>query len=169
MKIQLYRKLLCIGPLAAFASGCGTTTDIREGPAPGVAVPEVGIRYNSVVILDKSLQDWNGPVYDPAWSSIFHSGRRESDKKSKIAVESTDSKRSPTGTLEVWAVIRNRTDHPLQIEGRAQFFDADKASSENPTAWKRVMLPAQAVATYREFSTKAQGVNYYYVEIREGR
>jgi hypothetical protein len=31
------------------------------------------------------------------------------------------------------------------------------------------MLPPQAVATYRDFSTKVEEVNYYYIEIREGR
>jgi hypothetical protein len=163
-----YRKLLVGVCGLVCIAGC-STVDVREGAAPGVRVPEVGIRYNSVGIIDKSLQDWDGPVFDPTWSSMFAGGRKERDKKSKIAVESTDSKRSGTGTLEVWAVLRNRTDHALQIEGRTTFFDAGKAPAEKPTAWQRVMLPPQAVATYRDFSTKVEEVNYYYIEIREGR
>ena len=157
-----------ITAIVLFATGC-STVDIREGAAPGVRVPEVGIRYNSVGIIDKSLQDWGGPVFDPPWSSMFVGGRKERDKKSKIAVESTDAKRTPTGTLEVWTVLRNRTDSPLQIEGRTTFFDAGKAPVEKPSAWQRVMLPPQSVATYRDYSTKTDDVSYYYIEIREGR
>lgn len=168
MNCSLAKHFVGIAAVALLASGC-STVDVQEGAAPGVRVPEVGIRYNSVGIIDKSLQDWDGPVFDPPWSSMFAGGRKERDKKSKIAVESTDTKRTPTGTLEVWTVLRNRTDHPLQIEGRTTFFDAGKAPAEKPTAWQRVMLPPQSVATYRDYSTKTDDVSYYYIEIREGR
>lgn len=161
-------KILFCGLGLVWFAGC-TTVDVREGAGPGVRVPEVGIRYNSVGIIDKSLENWDGKVFDPPWSSIFSLGPKEHNKRSKIAVESTGSRRSATGTLEVWAVLRNRTDFPLQIEGRSQFFDASKVPAEKPSAWQRVMLPPQGVATYREFSTKIQEVSYYYIEIREGR
>ena len=153
--------------------GC-TTTYVSEGPAPGVRVrdpraPGAQLRMNTVNIIDKSLQNWDGKVYDPPWSSIFQSGPKERHKRSKIAVESTNSKRTPTGTLEVWALLRNRTDYPLQIEGRTQFFDADKNPLEGPTAWKRVDLAPNSTATFRDYSTKTDAVAYYYVEIREDR
>lgn len=157
--------------LAVAVAGC-TVTDVREGAGGGVRVddpraPQAGIRYNTVVIIDKSLENWDGKVFDPEFVGYFWP--QEKHKRSKIAVESTDSRRTPTGTLEVWAVLRNRTDFPLQIEGRTQFFDAAKAPAEGPTAWQRVYLPPQSVATYRELSTKVNEINYYYVEIREGR
>ena len=66
-------------------------------------------------------------------------------------------------------MIRNRTDFPLQIEGRVQFFDESKAPVEGPTAWQRVFLPPQSVATYKESSTNVYDIGYYYIEIREGR
>lgn len=165
-----WRMLLVV--LVLSVAGC--VTDVREGPAPGVRVqdpraPQAGIRYNSVAIIDKSLQKWDGKVFDPPWTEHISSGPKEENKRSKIAVESTNSRRTPTGTLEVWTVLRNRTDHPLQIEGRTQFFDQTKAPVEGPTAWKRVFLPPQSVATYKELSTKVGEVHYYYVEIREGR
>ena len=58
----------------------------------------------------------------------------------------------------MWAVLRNRTDYPLQIEGRSQFFDADQVPIEEPSAWKRVHLPPNAVGTYRESSTKVEAI-----------
>ena len=173
MNIKEARVFFVILTALVLCAGC--QTQVYEGAGPGVRVddpraPQAGIRYNTVVIVDKSLENWDGKLYDPEWSSIFDPfGPKDKTKRAKIAVEKTNSRRSPTGTLEVWAVLRNRTDYPLQIEGRTQFFDNDKAPSEGPTAWQRVYLPPQSVATYKEFSTKIQNINYYYVEIREGR
>lgn len=121
-------------------SGCTT----MEGPTPGSRVDAIEIKMNSVGILDKSLQK-------------------------KIAVESTGSRRTPTGTLEVWNVLRNRTNYQLQLEGRVQFFDKDKAPVEGPTAWQRLILSPNSVLSYKEFSTNVMDIAYYYVEIREGR
>jgi hypothetical protein len=164
-------KLSLILAVTAILPGC-KVADVHEGAGGGVRVrdsrvPQAGIRYNTVVILDKSLENWNGKVFDPPLLEYFWP--QEKKKRSKIAVESTNSRRTETGTLEAWAILRNRTDHDLQLEGRTQFFDADKAPAENPTAWQRIFLPPQSVATYKDSSTKIDGIGYYYVEIREGR
>ncbi len=150
--------ILSVALISFCLIGC-TTTSVSEGAAPGVQVrdaraPQAAIRLNTVNIIDKSLSNWQG---------------RPEAKYSKIAVEQTNSRRTATGTLEVWAVLRNRTDFPLQIEGRTQFFDNYQAPIEGPTAWQRVQLPPNSVATYREFSTRVNEVAYYYIEIREGR
>ena len=156
--------------------GCKTVVHISEGPAPGVQVrderaPQARIRMNTVAIIDKSLQQWDTKSieYQPAWLSIFSGERPENEKYSKIAVDGTNAGRSPTGTVEVWATFRNRTDYPLTIEGRTQFFDRQEAPVEGPTAWQRVHLPPQSVATYKEYSTKVIDVAYYYIEVREAR
>jgi len=150
----------------------GCSLNVPEGPAPGVRVrdpraPQAGIRYNTVAIIDKSLENWDGRVFDPSF--IEYLWPQQPHKRSKIAVESTNSRRTPTGTLEAWAILRNRTDYALQIEGRIHFFDADRVPVEPPTAWQRVYLPPQSVDTYKECSTKSSEVTYYYIEIREGR
>jgi len=168
MKPSFLKVILTIIPIALLIMSCSRVV-LREGAAPGVRVPEVRVRYNSVGIIDKSLEDWDGPIFDPAWTSMFAVGRKEHDKRSKIAVESTDARRSPTGTLMVWAVLRNRTDQSLQVEGRTTFFDVAKVPAEKPSEWRRVMLPPQAIATYRESSTKSDEISFYYIEIREGR
>jgi len=151
------RYWLTIGLLAAVLAGCNTV--VREGAAPGVRVqdekaPQAGIRLNTVQIIDDGLQKWQG---------------KESERWSKISVESTNSRRTPTGTLEVWGVLRNRTDYPLQIEGRTTFFDQYEVPAEKPTAWRRVMLPPNGVAAYKELSTRMDEIAFYYIEIREGR
>lgn len=164
MKILLYAFTLVF--MAAGFSGC-TTTLIEEGPFPGMKADSpspysAGIRMNSVAILDRELQNWY--VYEKTLI-----GSVEHGKKGKIAVESTGARRSPTGTVEAWAVLRNRTDYNLQLEGRVQFFDKNKAPVEGPTAWQRVFLPANAVSNYKELSTNVMDVGFYYIEIREGR
>ncbi len=159
--VHLERAAIIAAVIAVAAlSGCSrTAVYVPEGPGPGVKVeselaPYATVRMNTVNILDKSLEDWQGG---------------EKGKKGKIAVESTNARRTPSGTVEVWTVLRNRTDFPLQIEGRTQFFDRDQAPVEGPSAWKRVFLPPNSVATYKETSTKVMEIGYYYIEIREGR
>ena len=126
---------------------------VDEGASPGVRVddsraPNATVQYDRVVILDDALQNRRG---------------------GKIAIESNGSRRSPTGTVEAFAVIRNRTDYPLQIEARVQFFDADKVPVEGPTAWQRVYLEANSVNSYKEASTRVHDVAHFLIEIREGR
>jgi len=159
MKGLFWSSCLC---LALILAGCG---DVRvyEGPARAMKVDDgySGIRLNSVAILDDSLQRWY--IVESTLTGPVGYG-----KIGKIAVENVGVKRSPTNNLEVYAVLRNRTDYPLQVQGRVQFFDEVQAPVEGPTAWQRIYLPPNSVAAYKEFSTR-QDASYYYVEIREGR
>lgn len=130
----------------------------HEGATPGIAIhdqksPNSTMHLDSINILDKSLQ---------------HIGSRRDQYIGKISVERSGLRRSETGNIEVVAVIRNRTDYPLQIEGRVQFLDQNGLPIEKPSAWQRVYLSPQGVSAYREFSTTPDA-KHYYVEIREGR
>lgn len=127
---------------------------VHEGAAPAIrvddaAAPYAKLRMNSVVILDPQLQQIEGP--------------------GKIAVENTGSTRTETGTLEVWATLRNRTNYPLQIEGRTNFFTENEAPIDTPTAWSRVFLPELGTGVYKAKSTLIHGIKYYMIELREGR
>lgn len=136
----------------ALLAGC-QNIDPNEGPRPGARIvderaPDARLRLDSVVILDKSLQD---------------------RRAGKLAVENSGARRTATGTVEAYAVIRNRTDYPLQIEARTQFFDELGAPVEGPTQWQRLYLDPQSISAYRELSTLVHGISHYYIEIREGR
>lgn len=127
--------------------GC-TEYNVNEGSFAPVNVrdpqlPATQIRWNNVSLLDRSIQH-------------------------KIFVEATNSRRTPTNTLEVWAIFRNRTDYPLQLEARTSFYDISQAPIEGPTAWQRVYLPPNATSNYMTASTKVD-VGFYTIEIREGR
>ena len=151
---KIFFRLLSIATVAVLGSGCSQQSIITEGAAPAVRVddpiaPYARPQMNMVVILDPELQAVDGP--------------------GKIAVESTGSRRTLSGTLEVWALIRNRTNYPLQIEGRTNFFDAQQAPSDMSTAWKRIYLPPLSVTTYKAQSLQVYDISYYMVELREGR
>jgi hypothetical protein len=87
----------------------------------------------------------------------------------KIMVQATTARRTPTGTVEVWARLVNCTDFALQVEGRTHFLDEAQAPAEDVSAWNRVILPARAYGVYQELSSNATKVRYYYVELREAR
>lgn len=149
--MKLFRFTL-MAVTATLLAGC-QVPPVTEGPAPGIRVlddraPNARLNLDTVVILDKSLQ---------------------TGKVGKLAVERSLGRRTATQTLEVIAVIRNRTDYPQQIEGRTQFYDAAGVPIEGPTAWQRLILDPQSINTYREFSTRTADVAHYYVEIREAR
>ncbi len=143
--------IVCVSAIVVLA-GC-KTVDVSEGASPGIRIndaeaPNARIIMDTAVILDKSLQ--NG-------------------RAGKLAIESTGARRTATGTLEAYAVIRNRTDYPLQVEGRVQFFDGMNVPVEGPTGWQRIYLDPQAVGAYKELSARVNDIAHYYIEIREGR
>lgn len=147
------KKILSFTLFACALTGCMQNNYLKEGPAPGVNVnspnaPYARLNLNTAVILDRSLQNENS---------------------GKLAIESTNSRRTATDTLEAFAVIRNRTNYPQVIEGRVQFFDAAGVPIEGPSAWKRVFLDPNAISAYREFSVRTADVAAYYIEIREAR
>ena len=144
------RRAAALGMLSLLAStGCQT---VREGAEPGIRVqdsraPNAGIHMNSVAILDESLQ------------SPTQGG--------KISVEQVKTRRTGTGTLEVMALLRNRTDFPLQIEARTHFFDGTEYPVEPPSGWTRIHLPGKSVNYYKAYSTHVEDVANFYVEVRE--
>jgi uncharacterized protein YcfL len=139
--------------------GCG---QIPEGATYGQKVmKEDGtslFKLNSVAILDKNLQRWEyvNNIVTP-------------DKMSKIAIENYGIKTLETGNVQVFSTIRNRTDYPLQLSIRSQFYDDNKVSTENPTSWKRVFVPKNSLVTYKEQSISIGNVSNFLIEIKEGQ
>jgi hypothetical protein len=148
---------------AIFLASCAVM-DIREGASPGIQIGDeyTRPRMNSVAILDQSLQ------ISYVYENLF-TGAKEYGHIGKISVESTGSRLTPTGTLETWAVLRNRTNWPLQLECNVQFFDSNNVPVEGPTAWQRVMLSPNEINSYKEFSASATDVAFYYIQVREAR
>lgn len=162
MKIKAY---IILGIGLFLFSGC-LERITQEGATTGEAVmhksgQSVGMVMNSVAILDKSLQKVE--IYEERFNGLLHH-----TSVGKIAVESSGAKRNETGTLKVWTVLRNRTDHNLQVEARVQFFDQEKVPVEGPSSWQRIVLPANSISTYKENSLGTSELKFYYIEVREG-
>jgi len=82
-----------------------------------------------------------------------------------IAVEATNSRRTASNTLEVWAEVRNRETSRRSIAVRARFYDKNRAPIET-TRWSPMFVAPLSVTTYKTAATDLDAV-YYYVEIRE--
>jgi len=154
--------------LLLILSGCDSTVR-REGPTPGLQVrsermPDARVRINAVSIIDPNLQRRANTVF--GMEVLAFSDNAE--YIGKIAVENHGSRRSPTGTMEVFVVLRNRISYPLQVECRVLFFDETEVPVEGPTGWQRIFLDENGLGTCRQFSTLLN-TSYYYVEVREGR
>jgi hypothetical protein len=159
--------------IAVTLSGC-SVTQIPEGPSPGVRVPDSAsghpvIRYDTAVVIDKRLQSWEDREHKLGLLGKVLKPSVEARKFSRISVEKTECTRTETGTLQVRAMLRNRTDSTIQVEGRALFFNSQKSLVEGPSPWRRVFLPPQSLGQYHEFSAADSGIEHYYIELREGR
>ncbi len=87
----------------------------------------------------------------------------------KIVVHAAWGERTPVGGLRASARLVNCTDHPLQIEGRTHFLDAQHRPVEHPTAWRRVHLEPRSIADYSAVSTAGAGAVSFLIDVREGR
>ncbi|WP_297792677.1 YcfL family protein [uncultured Marinobacter sp.] len=130
-------------------AGCSSipsdSTKLTERTAP--------VEYNTVVFTDYDLsRTWGG--------GIMGSG-----KTYRLSVINHGRRRTETGTTEVYAVLRNHTDHDYQIEARTQFFDQDGVPVDARPTWQRSTIPANSVSSYKELSTGTQPLQYR-VEVR---
>ena len=133
-----------------------------EGPEHGVKVAVSNIdgkshvveRYDNIAILNHSLQKTK--------TGMFSGGR----SSNKLSIERAGSSLTGTDTLEVWIMIRNRTNYNQQIEVRTSFFDSMGRPMDDVSGWSRMYLSPNSLNTYRTTSVKQ--VSDYYVEIREG-
>lgn len=134
---------LCAAIVALLLVGCATR---REGSYAPVYVRGAGAnpRLNNVGILDRSIAG-------------------------KVAVQGSGAERTDAGTLRVWAQFRNRTEFPLEIRVRVQFFDESGAPVEEPHTWQTVFLPPNAIQTWRALSKEIHTPASYYIEVMEAR
>ncbi len=171
MKYTDLKKVILVLLVILITSGCQSTVTIRrEGATPGLQVrdarmPDARLHLNAVAIIDPNLQR---RVRTEFASGFMASSSNQADYIGKVTVENHGSGRSPTGTLDVFAVLRNRTVHPLQVECRVSFFNEQEIPVEGPTAWQRIFLNENGIGSCKQFSTQLN-TSYYYIEIREGR
>ena len=159
---KMASRVAAIGLVAFAAAGCTTVVTTPQGLAcnmttihdqrdvklligpDGKGDPLAMVPLNSVSMLDASIVN-------------------------KVYVRDAIGRRTATGTVQIQSQVANCTDFPLQIEARAQFYDANNAPSEPVSAWKRVYLSPRSNGTYIEASLGTGAVQSYVIEVREGR
>lgn len=150
-------KLSCVVLLGLFVTACQTPTNGYSGHNPVQRTQDNEL--NTIVFIDHNLNRTeviNTPLGERAKSTV------------KVTIDRHDFETTETGTAEVWAVLRNRTDYNLDVEGKAMFFSANKAPLDDESVWRRVTIPANGTAVYRETSLNDRG-EYFLLELREGR
>ena len=141
-----------------FCIGCTS----HEGPTYGEKLINnnqdvLSYKLNTVAILDKEIQKWN-----------YLDDKSKHITNSKISIENLGIKSLSTNNVEAFTTIRNRTDYPLQLKIRTQFYDDNKIATEDPSSWKRIFLPQNSSMTYKEKSITINEVSNFLIEIKEG-
>lgn len=151
------RQFVLVASLAMILAACGSTQNGYSGshPVQRTSTNEL----NSIVFIDHSLNRTD------ITQTPFGEKVRDTVK---VTLDRSGITNTATGQLEVWTMIRNRTDYDLQIEGKALFFDANQAPLMDESMWRRVYVPANGTAIYKETSLN-NNAQYFLVELREGR
>lgn len=84
----------------------------------------------------------------------------------RVSVQRTDTGRTAANALEVYAVLRNRTDFVQKVEWRVSWYGPGRIPNEEPSSWQALILQPNAIETVRMCSTTVDA-SYYYIEIRE--
>jgi hypothetical protein len=155
MRNQIKFVALLAGGL--FLGACNTTQNGYSGNHPVQRTSNTEL--NSIVFIDHALNRTDltkTPLGTNAKTTV------------KVTIDRSGIRNTETGTIEVWSILRNRTDYDLQLEGKAMFFDAASAPIGDESMWRRVYVPANGTAVYRETSLSSQAANFI-LEFREGR
>lgn len=86
-----------------------------------------------------------------------------------LMVQSVGASRTETNTMQVVTRLVNCTDQTVQVEGRVHFLASDQSATEPVSAWRRVIIPARSIGSYRESSVAVREVSNYLIELRQGR
>lgn len=130
---------------------------IMAGGSKEIEQRHESLTMNKVIFVDHDLNRVE-----------FNEFLKSSQQIIKVSLQKVGSRRTDTGSLEVWTVLKNHTDYDLQVQARAMFFDGDEVPIDDQSVWKRLYIPANSFATYREFSVSPLA-DYYIVELREGK
>jgi len=124
-----------------------------EGPSTAPKIHDVALPYNTVIVLDKSVTDMTAGI---PW-----------DRQSKIAIDQNVKSVTATGLMKVDIMIRNRTDHTLNLDVQAKFFAADNIEIDK-SAVDVIVLRPQDTHAYSISSLKANA-DKYRIEISGAR
>jgi hypothetical protein len=141
-----------------FVLGCGSTSNSSYSDSHPIQRTNA-LKMDSFSFIDHNLNR----TY--ITKTIFG---ENVDSVVKVTIESSGVRNTATGTTEVWAMLRNRTDYDMQVEGMTSFYAEGGMPLDDRSSWKRVYIPANGTALYKESSVSNQA-QHFMVEFREGR
>ena len=139
--------------LAALVTAAGCATEMSSDE---FAQRTRELEYNTVVFTDYDL------------NRRFSEYLMGPDQVIRITADKHGIRRTPTGTAQVWAELRNHTDYDYVVEARTRFYASDGMPVDTDPVWKRLTVSANAVTTYKEKSIST-GELQYRVEVRQAK
>lgn len=112
--------------------------------------------FNEVAFSDHDLnRNYNSALFGP-------------NKVIRVTTNGHGIERTPSGTSQVWAELRNHTDHNLMLEARTRFYSLTGRPMPHAPAWQRIALAANAVALYETQSVSTEPLQYR-IEVRQAQ
>ncbi|MAY10574.1 MAG: hypothetical protein CL549_08810 [Alcanivorax sp.] len=112
--------------------------------------------YNTVLFTDYDL------------NRNFKDGLVGPNKVMRLTSTGHGIQRTDTGTSQVWMELRNHTDYDYQVEARTRFYTEGGMPTDADPVWRRLTVPANGNAVYREKSVGTEQLQYR-VEVRQTR
>ena len=112
--------------------------------------------YNTVIFTDYDL------------NRRFKDGLTGPDNVMRLSTTGHGIERTDTGTSQVWVELRNHTDYDYQVEARTRFYTEGDMPTDADPVWRRLTVPANGNAVYREKSVGTERLQYR-VEVRQAR
>ncbi|MBF5056791.1 hypothetical protein Y5W_02085 [Alcanivorax sp. 521-1] len=112
--------------------------------------------YNTVLFTDYDL------------NRNFKDGLVGPNKVIRLTSTGHGIQRTDTGTSQVWVELRNHTDYDYQVEARTRFYTEGGMPTDADPVWRRLTVPANGNAVYREKSVGTERLQYR-VEVRQTR
>ena len=122
MKCSILASTLVLSCAVATLSGC---SQVQE-PASICNMSAIAAQ-RQLAAAPSRVQGGESPVIEMPLNSV---NITDYAIINKIYVRTVNARRTPTGTVEVYAQVINCTDFPLNAEARTQFYDAGQAPSE---------------------------------------
>lgn len=144
-----------IMPAVFIMSGCGTSS-VGTMSEKEFEQRTEKVEYNTVIFTDYKL------------NRQFSDGLVGPDNVIRISAKKHGIGRTDTGISQVWAVLRNHTDYNYMVEARTHFFDKNGMPVDAKPVWKRVSVPANSLARYKEKSVSNKRLQYR-VEVRQAK
>lgn len=163
-------KHLFLVAMVVFLGACQTTgTKVHTGDGVIQRTSPLENDMNSFVFVDHHLNKTRMEQKTLTLNGdTLYAKNTRTHQKIAISVENYGTDISATGYLQVWATVRNHTDHSFVLETNTQFFDANGRPLPTQSGWDLLNISPNSRATFEDMAVRDNAENFI-VQIRQRR